>query len=183
MTMAFESLNQHLPLSGKGEKSSPEMVWNILLTAAANQTSIDYECEQHDGAASANTVRGVLHDSLELQATEKQLNEALWHDLDWRYWQKPQVVAVDLVEAPYYGQADSDPDEIRRGKAKQGTTHFHVFATVYVVRQNRRVTLALHYVHKGEFLVAVLDTLKGYLAQRGHRAVVGGPGLLQCGRP
>lgn len=165
--LAFESLNQHLPLSSKGEKSSPEMVWDILLTAAANQTSIDYECDQHDGAASANTVRGVLHDSLDLQVTEKQVNEALWHNLDQRYWKQPQTVAVDLVEAPYYGQADSDPDEVRRGKAKQGTTHFHVFATVYVVRKNRRVTLALHYVRQGESLVAVLNTLKGYLDQRG----------------
>ena len=165
--MAFESLNQHLNLNSKGPQSSPQMVWNILLTAAANNTSIDYECDQHEGAASANTVLGVLADSLELQAAEIQVNHALWHHLDRRYWKYGQSVAVDLVAVPYYGQAASDPNEVRRGKANQGTTHFHVFATVYVIRKNRRVTLALHYVRKGESLVAVLDTLKGYLDQRG----------------
>lgn len=165
--MAFESLNQHLNLNSKGPQSSPQMVWNILLTAAANNTSIDYECDQHEGAASANTVLGVLADSLELQAAELQVNHALWHHLDRRYWKYGQSVAVDLVAVPYYGQAASDPNEVRRGKANQGTTHFHVFATVYVIRKNRRVTLALHYVRKGESLVAVLDTLKGYLDQRG----------------
>lgn len=44
---------------------------------------------------------------------------------------------------------------------------FHVFATAYVIRKNRRVTLALHYVRKGESLVSVLDALKAYLDQRG----------------
>ena len=165
--MAFESLNQHLSLNSKGPQSSPQMVWNILLTAAANNTSIDYECDQHEGAASANTIRGVLADSLDLQAAELQVNKALWHHLDRRYWKSGQSVAVDLVSVPYYGQAASDPNEVRRGKANQGTTHFHVFATVYVIRKNRRITLALHYVRKGESLVAVLDTLKGYLDQRG----------------
>lgn len=164
--MAFESLNQHLSLNSKGSQSSSQMVWNILLTAAANNTSIDYECDQHEGAASANSIRGVLADSLELQQAEIQVNEALWHHLDRRYWKRDQSVAVDLVAVPYYGQAASDPNEVRRGKAQKGTTYFHVFATVYVIRKNRRVTLALHYVRKGESLVAVLNTLKGYLDQQ-----------------
>ena len=56
---------------------------------------------------------------------------------------------------------------MRRGKAKQGTTHFHVFATTYVVRRNRRVTLALHYVRQGESLVSVLEALKAKLDELG----------------
>ncbi|MFM7448019.1 MAG: hypothetical protein ACKO24_05430 [Leptolyngbyaceae cyanobacterium] len=76
-------------------------------------------------------------------------------------------MAVDLVAVPYYGQPASDPNEVRRGKAQQGTTYFHVFATAYVIRKNRRVTLALHYVRKNESLVSVLETLKHYLDQRG----------------
>jgi len=49
------------------------------------------------------------------------------------------------------------------------TTHFHVFATVYVVRQHRRVTLALHYVRLEESLVSVLDALKSWLDHLGVR--------------
>lgn len=165
--MAFDCLEQHLHLNSKGVQSSPQMVWNILLAAAANQTSIDYECRQRDGAASANTILGVLEDSFELAAAEIAANEALWHYLDPRCWKRAVSVAVDLVAVPYYGQPASDPNEVRRGKAQQGTTHFHVFATVYVMRKHRRVTLALHYVRKDELLVHVLDTLKGYLDQRG----------------
>lgn len=47
--MAFESLAKHLNLNSKGSQSSPPMVWDILLAAAANKSSIDDECSQHAG--------------------------------------------------------------------------------------------------------------------------------------
>ncbi len=99
--------------------------------------------------------------------TETQVNKALGKHLKRVYWKKPQKVAVDLVDVPYHGQPSQDPEEVRRGKAKQGTTHFHVFATAYVVRRNRRVTLALHYVRQGESLVSVLEALKTRLDELG----------------
>jgi putative transposase len=109
----------------------------------------------------------VLRSSLELQQLERQVNQALWAHLNPRHWKGQQKVAVDLVEVPYHGLAAQKFDEIRRGQAKQGTTHFHVFATVYVVRQYRRVTLALHYVRQGESLVSILDALKSWLDELG----------------
>ncbi len=165
--LAFESLDKHLKLTSKGSQSSPPMVWDILLAAAAHTSSIETECNQHSEAASANTIRGVLSDSFEVQTAEAEVNEALWHHLDRRYWKRAQTVAVDLVKVPYYGQPAREVNEVCRGKAEKGTTYFHVFATVYVIRKHRRVTLALHYVRKGDSLVSVLTTLKGYLDQRG----------------
>ncbi len=139
----------------------------MLLSAAANNSSIDRECDELEGCPSANTVRGVLKDSLELNQTETQVNQALVRHLKRSYWKKPQKIAVDLVEIPYHGQPSQDPEEVRRGKAKQGTTHFHVFATAYVVRRNRRVTLALHYVRQGESNVSILEALKTRLDELG----------------
>ena len=132
--MALETLKSNLKLSSAGDKSSADNVLDILLSAAANQTSIDRECDELEGAPSPNTVRGVLRDSLELQMLERQLNKALGQDLNPVYWQHPQHVAVDLVDIPYYGLAKENPDEVRRSQAKLGTTYFHVFATVSVVR-------------------------------------------------
>lgn len=165
--MALDRMMEHLELASAGEQSSPEKIIDVLLSASANRTSIDRECDELEGAPSANTVRGVLRDSLELEKTERQLNEALWHDLKPGYWKRPLKVAVDLVGLPYYGSAAVDADELCRAKAKQGTTYFHVFATVYVIRNNRRVTLALHYVRQGEPLVSVLDALKSWLDELG----------------
>lgn len=165
--MALENLKQHLELKGSGEKSAPDKILDVLLAAAANNSSIEHECSSLEGAPSPNTVRGVLRESLELQKLERQVNQALWSHLNTRYWKGQQKVAVDLVEVPYHGLAAKDSDEIRRGQAKQGTTHFHVFATAYVVRQHRRVTLALHYVRQEESLVSVLDALKSWLDELG----------------
>jgi hypothetical protein len=161
--MALETLKNHLDLSSRGEQSSADNVLDVLLSAAANRTSIDRECDELKGAPSANTVRGVLRDSLDLQILEGQLNQALGEPLQPVYWQKPQSVAVDLVDVPYYGIAKNAPDEVRRGQAKLGTTYFHVFATAYVIRRHRRVTLALHDVRQGETWVSILDALKGRL--------------------
>ena len=163
--LAVESLSQHLELNSSGSQSSPDKIWDVLLAAAANNSSIDRECEELEGAPSPNTVRGILKESLELNQTEIQVNKALGKHLRPSYWKKPQAVAVDLVDIPYHGQANQDPEEIRRGQAKQGTTHFHVFATAYVVRRNRRVTLALHYVRQRESWVSVLKSLKAKLDQ------------------
>ncbi len=148
--MALASLEKHLQLNSKSSQSSAQMVWDILLAVATHTSSIDAECKQHTGAASANTIRGVIADSFEVQTAEAEVNEALWHYLDRRYWKQAQTVAVDLVKVPYYGQPARDPNEVRRGKAEKGTTYFHVFATTYVICKNRRVTLALHYVRKVE---------------------------------
>lgn len=43
--MALENLKQHLQLKASGEKSSPERVVDVLLAAAANNTSIEHECD------------------------------------------------------------------------------------------------------------------------------------------
>ena len=75
--LALESLSQHLELNSSGEKSSPDKIWDVLLSAAANNSSIDRECSELVGAPSPNTVRGVLKDSLELDQTETQVNKAL----------------------------------------------------------------------------------------------------------
>jgi putative transposase len=80
--------------------------------------------------------------------------------LERHWWGKPQVVAADLHEQPYHGQAQSDPAEVRRGKAKSGTTHFHSFATAFVIRHGKPLTLALHFVRAGESLAEVLEALK-----------------------
>lgn len=167
--MALENLKRHLELKGSGEQSAPDKVLDVLLAAATNNTSIEQECSAMVGAPSPNTVRGVLRESLELEKLERQVNQALGSHLNRRYWKGLQTVAVDLVEVPYHGLAAQNPNEIRRGKAKQGTTHFHVFATAYVVRQHRRVTLALHYVRLNESLVSVLDALKSWLDELGVR--------------
>lgn len=64
-----------------------------------------------------------------------------------------------MTSIPYHGQAAQDSNEIRRGIAKSGTTHFHCYATAYVIKGNKRITLALTYVQADDTLVEILERI------------------------
>jgi len=63
----------------------------------------------------------------------------------------------------------TDPREIYRGQAKSGTTHFHAYATAYVVKKGQRFTVALAHVQKGDDLAAVVKELLRQTAKAGVR--------------
>jgi hypothetical protein len=70
---------------------------------------------------------------------------------------------------PYHGQPFHDLDEVYRGQAKDGTSHFHAYATAYVVRKGQRYTVALTGVKKGEPLDEVVRRLLRQAAGVGVR--------------
>ena len=80
-----------------------------------------------------------------------------------------QPLACDLTLTPYHGQPLHDADEVYRSQAKSGTTHFHAYATAYVVKKGQRFTVALVYVRKGQALKDVLQELLRQAARAGVR--------------
>lgn len=71
-------------------------------------------------------------------------------------------MAIDLTLIPFHGQPQRDPKEIYRSQPKSGTSHFHAYATCYVVRKRHRFTLALTPARRGE---AMQDVVKRLLRQ------------------
>jgi putative transposase len=69
--------------------------------------------------------------------------------------------AIDITEIPYHGQHEEDEEMVRRGRAKSGTTHFHCFATLYVVKKNKRYTLAITLMRQSDKALDVLQRLLG----------------------
>ena len=69
-----------------------------------------------------NALVAVLPDSDELL---RRLNASLVHDLPKSLRKRPQILAIDETLVPYHGQPWQDENEIRRGKPKSGTSHFH----------------------------------------------------------
>jgi putative transposase len=94
-----------------------------------------------------------------LEMLEASCNEALVTQLPPSICGGRHKIAIDLTFIPYHGEAAQDPNEIRRGQAKSGTTHFHCYATAYVIKKNKRVTLALSYVQADDSLIEVLERL------------------------
>ncbi|MGA2112959.1 MAG: hypothetical protein ABSG98_12575 [Anaerolineales bacterium] len=64
-------------------------------------------------------------------------------------------IAIDLTLILYHGQPYQDKKEIVHGAPKSGTTHFHGYATVSIVHDNRRYVVALRSVEYGEEMAPI----------------------------
>lgn len=141
----------HIPLTANGYRCQTGDLWRLLLAAAARRSTIESACADLERAPDANTVRGYLTEQLSLVSIgdlEQQWNEVLRSLLpDWLH-QRPQEVAVDFHDEPYYGHDDpNDPDTwVCRGEARAGTTRFYRCATAYLMLHDVRLTLAVVFV-------------------------------------
>ena len=133
-TALLELLETQLPLGIAGRQVDDATLWDILLYASVHGIPIEAACTEL-ATASGNTVREHLNAALDATPTglgelERQLNDALRRQLPARFRHQFPTrrfdIALDLVELPYHGQSQCDSTEVRRGKAKSGTTHFHV---------------------------------------------------------
>src|SRR5689334_22018475 len=157
-----EVLQRHLPLKLKATRLTAPEAWQVLAYAAVNATSLESACAALPAAPSGNRLREVLLPALPPQAElQRQLNRLLRAGLHPSLWRKPRGLhlAIDLVLIPYHGQPAAQPDEVVRGLARAGTTHFHAYATATIVHDRRRYTLALRFVRAGEPLEQVVAWL------------------------
>jgi hypothetical protein len=153
-------LQKHVRLQDHGPKSSAGVLWTVLLYAAARITSLAAACAALVNAPSDTTVHDALLASLPTCAElQRRLNRALQGDLPKALQRRKQPMAIDLTLLPYHGKPLADLSEIFRSQAKSGTSHFHAYATAYVIRQGMRFTVALTYVLKGEALAEVIRRL------------------------
>ena len=172
LDLTIETLQEHLGFSIEGYKCHTLDVLRLLVAAAAERSSIESACSETETSPSGNRVREQLEEELpstleELRTLEAAFNEVLVDNLPPRILNRKHQAAIDLVLIPYHGQPDQDEREIRRGKAKQGTTHFHCYATAYVILKNKRYTLALTYVWGDEKVIDVLKRLLARLKELG----------------
>jgi putative transposase len=163
-------LQDHLQLPDQGPKCRAGPLLTLLFYAAALLTSLSNACQCLRDAPSDEAARlaliATLPDFAELQ---RRLNAALAGNLPRALRRRPQRVAADLVLIPYHGEPCADPDEIYRSQAKSGTSHFHAYATLYVIRHGYRFTIALTAVARGEPLEEVLKRLLRQAAAVGIR--------------
>ena len=157
---ATRHLQEHVPLREYKRKVTPSTLWAVVLTAAAGVTSIHATCGWLKELPSEETVRKALYACLpDFAELQRQLNRALAGRLPRALRRRPQRLAIDLTLIPYHGKPFRDPKEVYRGLAKDGTSHFHAYATAYVVLKGQRFTVALTAVTKGEPLKQVTQRL------------------------
>ena len=167
----IDTLKTHLPLDIHAHTLDESRLWDLVLYASVQGLSLDSASQELANVPSANRVREHIHASfdasaLRLLALEDELNAALQGPhpaaLTRRMGGKGYDIGIDLVEIPYYGQPALVDEEIRRGKARAGTTRFHAYATLALVHHGQRYELALTFVWADEPMEQIVER---FLAQ------------------
>lgn len=140
---------------------------DVTLRASAWAGTLSGAQSDLEADVSSRTLRRQVR-RLVTEPLEGIVNDALWRQACGRLPRKC-LVAVDTHFIPYHGEAFADPDELRRSKAQSGTTWFHAYGTLCVTMRNKRYTLAVTFVRKGESMAAVLNRLLENVQSRGLR--------------
>jgi len=164
LRFAEETLLEHVRLSINGKKCTLENVFALILKASACQTSVNDVCDDTPGVPTGVAVLAQLHQALphglnQLWRLEAMLNDVLVANLTRKMLRVRCDVAIDLVLVPYHGKPNQDENEVRRSQARDGTTHFHCYATAYMIYNDRRITLCLTFVRKNDTMPDVLRRL------------------------
>ncbi len=163
-------IQKHLRLPDHGRKCTTDTLWTVLFYAASRIISLAAACATLRDAPSDSAAHDALLATLPTYAElQRRLNRALQGDLPHALRRHRQPLAIDLTLLPYHGKPLHQPDEIYRGQAKSGTSHFHAYATAYVLRKGRRFTVALTTVNRHDALPVVLQRLLRQAAQGGVR--------------
>jgi Transposase DDE domain len=161
---------KHLRLSDHGPKCTAGVLWAVLFYAASRLSSLASACASLKRAPSDSAMHDALLATLpELAELQRRVNRALQGDLPRCLRRRKQPLAIDLHLIPYHGAPLRDEAEVYRSKARDGTSHFHAYATAYVIRKGRRFTVALTSVVRGEPLQEVVRRLLAPAARAGVR--------------
>jgi hypothetical protein len=163
-------LQHHLRLKDHGPKCTAGVLWTVLLYAAARIASLAAACAALRDAPSDTAAHDALLAGLPAFAElQRRLNRALQGDLPKCLRRRRQPLAIDLTLIPYHGAPMHHVSEIYRSHAKSGTTHFHAYATAFVIRRGLRFTVGLTAVNQGEAMANVIQRLLAQAAKAGVR--------------
>jgi putative transposase len=148
------TLQEHFQLDMANRKYTAQDIWDVLVAASVERISIEMASQLIENAPSGTMVRTLVKDMLkeigQLKAVESSVNDLLTMRLPRKLLKSKLPAAIDITELAYHGQHAQDDETVRRGRAKSGTTHFYAFATLYVVKKNKRYTLAVVLMRKSE---------------------------------
>jgi Transposase DDE domain len=161
---------RHIRLKDHGPKCGASVLWALLFWAASRISSLAAACAALRDAPSDTAVHDALLATLPPYAElQRRLNRALQGDLPKALRRRKQPLAIDLKLVPYHGDPLDSDDEVYRSQARDGTSHFHAYATAYVIGKGQRFTVALCSVKKGQSLKEVIQELLRQAAKAGVR--------------
>jgi len=164
---------RHFQIEVNGYCCKTEMIFDLLMKASAECSSLEAACADLKEVADSNTVREYVNKFLpvdQLSEQEAAANQTLAECIPEKMARKGIEAAVDFHDEPFYGKLEATRAVTCAGKAKKGTTHFVRIATAYVIWRQVRLTLAVHYVLPEEKTLDVLKILLKRLKSLGFEA-------------
>lgn len=145
-----------------------DAVLTVLTYAASRITSISDACARLPDAPDSDIVLARLAQQLiDRDTLDRRLRHLLNASLPRVLRRGQWIIAIDTTLIPYHGKHFDDPGEIFRGEPKHGTTHFHCYATAFVIRDGLRFTLAILPVGGGTPMHEVVRELRRRIVAAG----------------
>jgi len=161
LNFLVNQLDEEVSLSlANNAEIDAEDIYEVLVGATADGTSISTLCNSSEDSPPANTI--LYHRTkFEPERLERVANTLLRRDVVELLPEQVEVCA-DLHLRPYYGNED-DTDTLYHSEAKRGTTAFHAYAALYARVKNKRYTLAVRRLEDGDTASSVLAEFLGIL--------------------
>jgi hypothetical protein len=137
----------------------PEDIYEVLVGATADGTSISILCDWSEDSPSSTDILYHLRTKFDLD-TVKVVGNTLLREYTLDVLPEQVEIIVDLHLRPYYGD-EEETDGLYYNEAKDGTTAFHAYATLYVRVRNKRYTLAVRRLTDGDTASSVLAEFLG----------------------
>ncbi|GBF79503.1 ISH3 family transposase [Aphanothece sacrum] len=155
----IDCLRQNIPLETQGAFNASDL-YQILVRAASNCDSIENTTKSLKKSPCGKNIRYHLDKFNDFEELETNINSALKSRKLPGIAQKKLKLAIDLNLIPYYG--NPTPEEmpyIYRSQAKCGTCSFYAYATLYVIKKGKRLTLAIRGIRQRDTNVAIITYL------------------------
>ena len=137
-----------------------QTLFEILVKAASSGDSIENTAKTLKNVPTSNDIRYHLNKINNFEELEIQINKVLKSRIPLGLKNGCQKIAIDLNLICYYGKPTSEELlYIYRSEAKSGTNSFYAYATLYVITNNKRVTLAIRGIRRFDTSVAIITYL------------------------
>ncbi len=155
----LEVLMEHISIDMQGE-CDEETLLTVLLRAASTCDTLEHTSNTLEDAPNGGTLRYHLNKCDDMAVMEEMVNAALQARVPGNLTKSAQRLAIDLNLQPYYGTpTEIEAPYISRSKAQDGTCSLYAYATCYVIRRGKRVTIALTPVRRDDLMVGIVTRL------------------------
>jgi len=168
-TLTLDYLQEWLQLQ-RPQRSlySPKQIISTLCYAATLKKTIQQAAKELENSPHPNTIFNELY-CLDVDTLTERLNQTLAGLIPRSIFKRKRQVAIDFKSIPtWIDESKLSPDErqyIIHSKPQSGTSKFYQFASIYLIKNNKRYTLAVVMVKRGMSKKQVVKQLLRYLAQ------------------